>query len=139
MNDIAILNIGTAVFTVGLFAEVMFLLDYGLTAPWYRSWIGWMFVLNGIAVMSAGASIMVGRLLGSEYPGRPIITLVTFGAFTLSTVMRYGVFQWERRKPSSRLPMPYFDQSFDPPLSRLTRQERRRMRGAARQALRHRK
>jgi hypothetical protein len=125
MTDIAILNIGTAIFALGLFAELMFDFDYGLTAPWWRSAIGWMFMLNGLAVLAAGVAVLLGRTLGPNYPGRPEVSLLAYAIFAASTIMRYGVFLHERRHPGSKLPMPYFDRDLQQAVRELSRKERR--------------
>lgn len=136
MDTIVILNIGTAVFAVGLFADLMFDFDYGLSVPWYRSWIGWMFMLNGAAVVSAGLAILLGRTLGPDYPGRPWVTLGAYSIFTVSTILRYGVFVMERRHPGSRLPMPWFDRELDPALSHLSSREKVALKRAEARAVR---
>lgn len=104
--DQTVLAIGTVIFAVGLFAELLFGFDYGLTAPWWRSWIGVMFILNTASILFAGSAIMLGRVLGPTYPGRPVVTLTTFVLFTISSVMRYGVYLHERGKPVPALPVP---------------------------------
>jgi hypothetical protein len=137
MDAIAVLNVGTAIFALGLFAELLFDFDYGLTAPWYRSWIGWMFMLNGAAVASAGVAILLGRVLGPAYPARPYVTLVAYSIFAASTIVRYGVFLAERRRPSPRLPVPYFDRPLDRQEARTVRRDRRALAKAERRALKH--
>lgn len=122
-----VLNIGTVIFAFGLLAEILFGFDYGLTAPWWRSWIGVMFILNTASVIFAGSAIMLGRIFGPTYPFRAEVTLVTFSLFAASSIMRYGVYLHERGKPVPALPVPS-----DPvaPVRRLTRREQRALRRA---------
>lgn len=134
-----VLNIGTVVFAVGLLAELLFGFDYGLTAPWWRSWIGVMFILNTASIFFAGSAIMLGRVLGAGYTGRPYVTLATFLLFTASSVMRYGVYLHERGKPVSPLPVGARPDTPPPDLRRLTRRQQRALRRAELRSLRTKK
>jgi hypothetical protein len=127
--DEVVLNVGTAIFALGMFAELLFALDYGITAPWWRSWIGVMFMLNALSIICAGSSILLSRVLGPHYWGRPFITLLTFSLFSGAAIMRYGVYLHERGRPVSELPVPS-PTAFPEPVRRRTRREQRAARRA---------
>lgn len=100
-----LLTAGTLVFALGLLFELIFDFDYGLSQAWWLNWVGWMFMLNSLAIVCAGLTILLGRILGPAYTGRPLLTLLTFTVFAASCGMRYYVYLRERGRPIDELPI----------------------------------
>lgn len=91
-----ILGAGLIVFAIGSLIELAFLIHYVRVAPAFKSWIGVMFVLRSSSSLLAGVAILLGRILGPFYPGRPWLTLVLFTVVMLSSAVTYGTFLFER-------------------------------------------
>lgn len=96
--ETTLLNFGTGAFFMAAVIELAFLIHYIVVAPAFKSWIGWMFVLRSASFFFAGIAILLGRVLGPTYPGRPYITLGLYALVLFSACVTYGTFLRERRK-----------------------------------------
>jgi len=117
-------DIGTIIYLVGILAGASFTLTYGLTAPWWQSAIGRMFILIGSAIVFAGVNFAYQIIVAvaSGFPLRPYTTadliwrIVGYLLFTLATGTLLATYLHERRKPtgSSSLPIRKADMSNPP-------------------------
>lgn len=103
-------HVGTLVLMAGLLCGLAFGLIYGLSAPWWRTPIGRMFMAGAFAVVVGIASVVYLIITG---PGpsdlswaRIIPRLVGYLAFTAALVVELVTFLHERRKTGpGRIPV----------------------------------
>lgn len=96
---------GTVIYLVGILFGLAFTVMYGVTAPWWRSAIGRMFMVIGTAIVMAGVVVLLSLILGGDYPGRELVRVLGYGIFTLAMGFLFFTYLHERRKPSSPLPI----------------------------------
>lgn len=94
-----VLFIGTALFAVGLLAEITFFTLYVRQGNAHRSSIGWMFLFMSTSVFSVGIAILLGRIFGPDYPGRSVVTICVYAIWAISMVWKLVTYLRERRKP----------------------------------------
>lgn len=97
LNEIADISI-----LVGFIPFAAFMLDYVLIRPlrgyqpWWRSPIGWMFAMLGVAITVIGGLVVASLWLGPHYWGRPIFRALGYPLFTVAGVMLCVVYFAER-------------------------------------------
>lgn len=112
MRGVLLYDIGTLVYVLGLLAGVLFTVHYGVTAPWWRSAVGRMFIVIGMALVVAGVTavwqIVVASLGVTPFTPRPLhellVRLLGYGVFSVAMGFLLGTYFYERRQPFSDLP-----------------------------------
>ncbi len=94
--DNALLGAGLIAYALASLIELAFLIHYLRVAPAFKSWIGLMFVLRSVSSLLAGVAILLSRIFGPFYTGRPLITLILFVIVLFSSGVTYGTFLYER-------------------------------------------
>lgn len=94
-----VLFLGTAFFIVGLAAEIAFFVMYVAQGNAHRSALGWMFLFMSSATFAVGIAVVLGRLLGPDYPGRSVVTITVYGIWCISMIWKLATYLRERRKP----------------------------------------
>lgn len=106
-------DIGTMVYLIGILAGAAFTITYGVTAPWWRSAIGRMFMVIGCAILFAGVTVLY-QIAVAQFSGVPlrayaladlILRLSGYGLFSVAMGFLLGTYLHERRKPLSLLPI----------------------------------
>lgn len=113
MRGVFLYDVGTVIYALGIIAGVVFTVHYGISAPWWRTAVGRMFMVIGLALVTAGATVLwqiiVASIGASPFTPRPahelIIRLVGYGVFTVAMAFLLGTYIHERRKPYSVLPV----------------------------------
>lgn len=106
-------DIGTLLYLLGILAGAAFTITYGVTAPWWRSAIGRMFMVIGCAILFAGVTVLyqiavataAGVPLRAYALGDLILRLSGYALFSLAMGFLLGTYLHERRKPLSLLPI----------------------------------
>lgn len=107
MTGVLLYDIGTAIYIVGLLVGIVFGLHYGWSAPWWRSAVGRMFVVITLALLVAGATVVVQILVPLEQDDhlRLALRLLGYGSFAVAMSFLLGTYLHERRQPTSPLPI----------------------------------
>lgn len=99
-----LVNLGTEIYAVGVFAGAVFLVAYSVLARWWKTPIGLLFELIGIATVATGIVVLASLVLGTDYPGREIVRIVGYLLFTDATVGILITYLIERRHPKPVIP-----------------------------------
>lgn len=98
-------DIGTWVYVLGLAFGLAFTLVYLVMAPWWRTAVGRMFVAIGLALVTAGVTVVVQIMAPDpDWSSRWVFRLAGYGAFTIAMGFLLGTYLHERNKPLSTLP-----------------------------------
>lgn len=112
MRGNVLYDLGTLIYGIGGLAGLIFVLHYGLSAPWWKSAVGRMFIVIGAAIVFAqvtllyqiGKGAFIGRPLPALTVGDLVLRLIGYCLFALAMGFLLGTYLHERRKPSSLLP-----------------------------------
>ncbi len=80
---------------------VLFVVTYGLMAPWWRSWAGRSLMSLGFAI-AAACSLVTISLWWPDIPWRPWLRIVLYGLAAAATWIAFAtvvVSQIRRRRP----------------------------------------
>lgn len=105
MTNDQLLAIGDWTLVAGLLPATLFLVIYGGFHPWYRSLVGWLFVLLGLAIVSVDVVVLLSLFLGTEYPGRWIVRVIGYAIHSSSGWALLAIYLVERRKPLPVIPI----------------------------------
>jgi hypothetical protein len=99
-------DVGTWIYVLGLAMGLAFTLLYLALAPWWRTAIGRMFVAIGLALVTAGVTVVIQIMTPNpaNWEGRWILRMFGYGSFTLAMGFLLITYLHERRKPYSALP-----------------------------------
>ena len=99
------LDVGTNIYIVGLVVGLTFTIIYGVSAPWWRTAIGRMFMAVSSGIVVAGVVVLLSIFLGVDYPGRPVVRIVGYAVFAVSMLTLLFTYLHERNLSTSHLPL----------------------------------
>lgn len=101
-------DIGTFIYLAGIIIGLVFGIHYGTHAPWWKSAVGRMFMIVVLAVVLAGATVVlqIAVPLDNDHPARLTMRLLGYGGYTAAMAFILGTYLHERRQASSPLPLP---------------------------------
>lgn len=106
VNSPTLLAAGDIVFGAALVPAVLFLIVYTVTAPWWRSAIGRMFVIAQAAIVLVSIVVLLSLVLGTTYPGRDIVRLAGYSLHFVGQLVFLVTYLNTRRAPATSATLP---------------------------------